>query len=302
MNAKDQPVEYSAQERAPHLSPAYCYVIQHPTGASWFITSRDRPVVIADLPDYMAAEDPQTFTPAQVKHSGITANDRFEAQSTTISVTTENPVFGRYFLTAGTVKLRAWILKGQSEDLAAGALTYGENVITVQSGILGKVGIEGNLTEVELTPEPFYMEGKVPRIYFARQCQHMLYGPLYRGVGCGLNKELFSFETIIAAIDPAQKIVTLTGQKPGAAATYFNTGHFQNITAGGLSAIAYSAFNGGNTDLKLAAWNPDLAVADEIVAYAGCAHTVAACRAFGNQARFGGFPDIPERTPLNGVA
>lgn len=303
-NAVDMPVAYAAEERAPHLEPAYCYVVQREDGTTMFLTGRDKPVWISALPAYMSAADPQEFLPTQVRHSSIEGKDRYEMSSTTLSVTTENTQFQRYFLTAAAIKLRAWILRAQRQSVSAEGdpFEYGVNAITVQSGILGKVGFKGQTIAVEITPEPFYSEGGVPRIYYQRECQHFLYGPQHLGVGCGVNKELFKFETTIAAINPAQRIITLTGQKPGAVATYFNRGHFENLTVGGKMAIAWSAFNGDDTDLKLAAWNPDLAVGQDVKAFKGCLHTVGACGEFNNKENFGGFPYVPNRTPLAGVA
>lgn len=301
MNARTQSPEYHAQDAAPHLTPAYCYAVQLETGATQFITSRDKPVVITNLPDAMGAADPQTFTPAAVKHGPVEGKDRFEKGATTITVAVAGSDLQRYFLTAAAVKLKAWIIRGQSEDLSV-PLEYGKNAMIVQSGILGRFGFRDNTIAAEVVPEPFYTDGKIPRFFFGRQCQHFFGGPQFQGVGCGVNLALHSFETAIAAVDPPGRTITITGQKPGKPATYFNAGHFQNITLGGRMSIAWSEHSGDDTVLHLSTWNPELAVDQEIVAYAGCRQTVEACREFNNAANFGGFPDIPNRTPLNGVA
>ncbi len=301
-NATDRPIPYAAQERAPHLVPAYCYVVQMEDGTSWFLTNRDRPVTVSGLPAEMGASDPQTFLPAQVRHSAVESKDRFEETTTTLTVLVQDSALQRYFLTAAAVKLKAWIMRGQSETTDGATLVFAENVIVVQSGILGKVGFKGNTIAVEITPEPFYVDGRIPRKYFGRECDHFLYAPRFQGVGCGVDKELFKFETTIAAITPAQRTITLTGQRPDTPENFFNRGHFENLTIGGKMSIAWGVFNGGDTDLKLVTWNPELAIGQNIKAFGGCLHTVAACRLFGNQANFGNFPDVPDRTPLAGVA
>lgn len=306
MNLTQRPDAFAAQERAPHLRPAYLYIVQTEDGGAMFLTNRDRPVTCSDLPAEMGAANPQTFLPAQVKHSAVQSKDRYEEASTTLTVTVENQTLQRYFLTAAAVMLKAWIMRGQSEAADTGddvyPLKYGETAITVQSGILGKVGFQGNTIGVRLTPEPFYVEGRVPRVYFSRECNHFLYGPRFRGVGCGVDKEAFKFETTIAAVNPSQRTITITGKRPGSPENFFNRGHFENLTIGGKMTIAWGAFDGDNTSLKLAAWNPDLFPGQSIKAFGGCAHTKAACTLFGNLDNFGGFPDIPNRTPLAGVA
>lgn len=299
-NATSQPPSYAAEERAQHSAPGYCYIVQHESG-TMFYTSRDRPISIANLPAEMGASNPQTFAPSQIKHGAIESRDRYEASSTSITVTVENDALRRYFLTAAAVKLKAWILRINTPDIEA-ALDFGTDAIVVQSGILGKVGFQRNTIGIELTPEPFYVEGKVPRMFFGRGCQHFLYGAQYLGVGCGLDKEDWKFETTIAALDPAQRIITLTGQRsPVSPATFFNAGHLLNVTLGARLTIGWSEFNASDTDLHVITWNPELAVGQTIKAYAGCALTKAACTVFGNLENFGGFADVPNKSPLHGV-
>lgn len=301
-NALTQPPSFAAEERAPHSSPGYCYVIESETGQSMYFTNRDLEVVITGLPAEISSDDPQGFTPAQIRHSAIEAKDRFEASSTTLTLTTENDGLKRYFLTAAAVRLKAWIIRVQSPTIDTEPLDFDADCIVVNSGILGKFGFRGNTIAVEITPEPFYVEGKVPRRYFSRECGHFLYAPQYGGVGCGLDKELFKFETTIVGLNPAQRIVTVDGQKPDTLATVFNAGHFENVTLGGFMFIAWSAFNGSDTDLKLATWNPELATAQSLKVFHGCDRTRPACLRFDNLPNFGGFARVPNRTPLHGVA
>lgn len=300
-NSSEQPISYSSEERAPHLTPAYCYIVQNEDGTSMFLTRWDQPVIITNVPFETGASTPQTFQPSQIKHGAIQSQDRYEYASTTITVTAENTALQRFFLTAAAVKLKAWIIRVIKQDIT-GTLDFETDCIIVQSGILGKVGFKGNEIGVELTPEPFYVEGKIPRIYFGRQCQHPLYGERVDGVGCGVDKTLFNYTAEILTLDPTQRVITIEGQRPDSAETFFNAGHLDNLTAGGKMTIAWSAFNGSDTDLKMVTWNPSLEVGQTLRAYAGCRHIVEACREFANEASFGGFPDVPNKTPLAGVA
>lgn len=300
-NLSNAPAAFKAHEKAAHLQPAYCYVVQIADGTTLFLTSRDRPVALSGLPAEFNADDPQQFTPGQINHGTVSATDSFSASSTTITVTSEQSALAQYFVTAGTVRLNVWILRLASENLHSAALEYSDHAVIVQSGIIGKFGMEGNTVAMELTPVPFYTEGQIPRFYYSRQCQHFLYGPQVAGVGCGLDKADFAWSTTIATLNRAQREIIVTGQAPAAAAgDYFSAGHFVHATLGPFM-VAWSEFDGSDTKFKLATWHPELAGGDSITAYPGCRRTLSACRAFGNVVNFGGFPDVPNKSPLQGL-
>lgn len=301
-NATDMPPAYAAQEGAPHLRAGYCYVVQMDDGTTLFLTGRDRTISIANLPAAMAAADPQTFSPAQISHGTVKSADRYEQQSTTIQVTTENLRLQRYMLTAGTVKLKAWIIRLARDTLDSAVVDFETEALVVQSGILGRFSMKGNVIGVELTPEPFYVEGKIPRFFYGRGCQHFLYGEQFRGVGCGVDKTAWQYVTTIASVDPAQRSIIISGQRPASAETFFNAGHLLITALNVKMTIAWSAFDASDTLLKLVTWHPEIEVGQALTAYGGCAHTRAACEAFGNLENFGGFSDVPNKSPLHGVA
>lgn len=294
----DQNPAFLGEEQSPHLRAAYAYVIQEPGGSVLCLTGWDHDLVIQGLPAAWGVSDPQTFTPAPIRHGAITVNDRFEQRSTNLTLSSENDSMRRFFTTSAPVRLKAWILRLVGTRLVNGdALDYLNNAIVVEAGILSNWTFQGSEIAVQLTPEAFHTDRAVPRFYFERQCNHPLYGE-----GCGLSREDFKFETTIVSVNPAQKELVVTGQASGVPETRFNAGHLFHDASGLFFTIGWSAYDGANTKLKLVTWHPDLAVADTITAYHGCRHTVSDCQLFGNEANFGGFPYVPNSNPtINGV-
>lgn len=294
----DQNPAFLGEEQSPHLTAAYAYVIEEPGGTRMFLTQWTAPVSISGLPAAMGADDPQEFTPAPIRHGPITTSDRFEQRSTSISLSTEDQTMRRFFTTAAPVRLKAWIMRLVGTNLRTGTdLAYSNNAIVVEAGILSNWTFKGNEIAVAVTPEAFHTDRAIPRFYFERQCNHQLYGP-----DCGLDKADFSWETTIVSLNPAQREIVVVGQAPSVAETRFNSGHLFHPGTGLFFTIGWSAYDSGNTKLKMITWHPELEVGDPITAYHGCRHTTTDCSLFENEANFGGFPFVPNTNPtLNGV-
>lgn len=295
----DQTNAFLAEEQAPDLAGAYCYIIGTPDGTGLFLTTWDVPIEISGLPAFLGAADPQTFTPAQVGHGPITVNDRFEARATALTITVEQETLRRYFTTAAPARLEAAILRIVGANLrTTQALEYDLHCMVAERGVISSFSFKGNEIGASVTPEAFHEDRAIPRYYCQRRCNHQLYGR-----GCGLDKEDFKWETTIIAVDPAQKTLTVAGQAPDVPETRFNAGHLYHAPTGFFFTISWSAYDGTDTTFKLVTWHPELAAADDITAYFGCAHTTTDCALFGNSANFGGFPHVPASNPtLQGVS
>ena len=294
-----QPDAYFAEEQAPDLAAAYCYCIGTPDGEGLFLTSWDVPITIADLPAFTGADDPQVFQPGQVRHGPIVTNDRFEAKATALTVTIENDQLRRYFTTAAPARLNGTILRIVGANLRTSQeLDFSTHCMVAERGIISSFTFRGTEIGAALTPEAFHEDRAIPRYYFQRRCNHVLYG-----TGCGLNKNSFKFESEIVAIDPAQKEIIIEGQASGVPETRFNMGHLYHEATGFFFTIAWSKYEGTDTKLKLITWHPEIAIGDELTAFYGCQHTTADCTLFGNIANFGGFPYVPSTNPtLNSVS
>lgn len=249
----------------------------------------------------MGAGNPATFRPAQIRHGSITATEKNEPRHLNIFTTSTDPNLRKFLLTAAPVKIKLWVLRFNDVAVLTGdPIDFTTNGQIIESGILGKFGFSQSTIAAELTPEVFFQNGEVPRLYFSRRCNHVLYGP-----GCGLDRDhpAFTFATTIAALDPVQREILVTGQKADVGGDYFSAGHISVPILGLHFTVGWSAHDAANTKLKLTTWHPELVLGQSVVVLAGCRHTVADCRRFGNVANFGGFPHVPNRNPtVNSIA
>lgn len=290
---------FMAEEQAPDLSSAYAYIIGTPDGVGLFLTTWDVEIEIENLPAYLGAADPQVFVPGQVRNGPIVINDRFEQRATALTLTAETEKLRRYFTTAAPARLMATIIRIVGANLrTTRVLDFDQHCMIAERGIISSFSFKGMEIGCSVTPEAFHEDRAIPRYYCQRRCNHALYG-----IGCGIDKEDFKWDTDIVSVNAAQKEIVVTGQAAGVPENRFQAGHLKHDDTGFFFTIAWSAYEGANTKLKLVTWHPDLEVADTVTAYHGCQHTVADCQLFGNEANFGGFPYVPASNPtLNGVA
>lgn len=295
----EQSLTFLAEEQSPDLTAAYCYVVQTPDGSALWMTTWDTEVSIAGLPAFLGAADPQVFTPSQVRHGPITISDRFEQRATSLTLSVEDDELRRYFTTAAPARLEATILRIVGAHLRTDqSLEYERHCLIAERGVISSFTFKGYEIGAAITPEAFHEDRAIPRYYCQRQCNHALYG-----AGCGLDKTNFDWATDIVSVNAAQKEIVVTGQAPSVPETRFNSGHLLHAPTGFYFTIAWSAYDGANTKLKLVTWHPQVQVGDDVTAYHGCRKTVADCTLFGNAANFGGFANVPASNPtLNGVS
>jgi hypothetical protein len=203
----------------------------------------------------------------------------------------------------------------------------------VFSGTVEGVVLANGAAEVACAGLATALERELPQVVIAKTCPWALYGPR-----CGLDPADFQSTAVIAAVGTvggsafggpgllygAQPEVTLTMDDPSAPT--LNDTYTDPDTGEVLPASTDARrFDGGTflwTDpatgrdrrtailtADLAAWPavtlvlyeavPAGAVGDAATVWAGCEKTLAVCKGrFANDARFGGFPFLPERSPL----
>ncbi len=298
----ENPAGITAEDSSPHYSAAYCYVLVHPDGETKWYAGHDRDIALLNLPAFLGAASPQVFGKSQIRHSRIRTNDRYEDSGTAIMVPTDNIELQRVYLTSAPVQIKAYVIRVASDELGnvAPEIDFATNAMIVTSGVLSGFIFEKNVIAATLTPEPFYTNAPVPRMYFQRECNHQLYGP-----GCRLDKADFAFESEIVSVNPAQKEIVILGRKSGEEASWFEAGLMAHDVTGMKLTIGWAEDSGASdTKLKMLTWSPEFAPGQTLTAYAGCARTVAHCRdKFDNVANFGGFPTIPNRNiVINGAA
>lgn len=291
----DQPTGHRAAEKSPHSKVLYLYVVKHEDGQRVYYSNYDVRINVVNIHAAICPEGEMVFQPSNIRHGGITNNDRFEERSVNISLDTTDQRLRRYLTVAAATELWCWIIRiGIMEVEEDDEVDFAENAFIAEYGILSRFSYSREGITAQVTPPPMNVNFKVGRHWFQQTCNHVLFGPF-----CQVNKDSFKLVTTISAIDPANKTVTIAGRKSGGAADYFEAGYFDHPATSNKYAIWKSEFAGTTeTKLHLGYWHPELAVGQSLTAFAGCKHTTADCKnKFNNAANFGGFPFIPRVNP-----
>lgn len=125
---------------------------------------------------------------------------------------------------------------------------------------------------------------------FSRQCTHTLYGK-----GCKLNRD--DFATYMTPSSVVGTVLAVAHNKPYA---WFNGGYIRYLNAETNAPEYRSIMESTATTITLNAIPVGLVAGQtEIVMYAGCNHSLQACRdKFNNIENYGGQPFIPIQNPF----
>jgi len=289
----------------------YLYVIKHPD-ASVYITNHSDPISVTNLPAAWRHGTPQAFTPAQVAHSSIRNEMEFTDRSVAVRVSSQDPYLRKYFLDAPAVKIDVAIIRVSSSGLNVedpDAIDFERNCQVVQSGSLGRIAIESGVIQAMLTPLAFDPNRSVPRFYFQRQCNHMLYDP----DTCYIGARQHMISSTIAAVDRPNRSITVNsvhaadtfyGGGGDVGGSVFNNGYILHLVTGQRFGIVSATFvPATSTTFVLNHWMDVLAVTDTIEAFWGCNRTAEHCERFNNLSNFGGFPYVPnENVGIQGAS
>jgi uncharacterized phage protein (TIGR02218 family) len=294
---------FSAIEQANQILPAYAYILTYQdSDTRIFLTGWESNVVINALPARFNAANPQTFTRAQIAHGEHGLSAEFENRPLTLSVTTQSQELTRYFATASATKITVHIFRINSGKLKTSeALDWEIDTILLNTGKIKSISFSGQQINCELEAEPFGANQGIPRYYFSRGCNHVL----GHAKTCKVNMAAFTHSALIAELDAAQRLITLSITPPGAVADYFRSGVMHHTDSGQRVAIEWSDAGGtaGKTRIKLRFWNPAFQAGSAVSVSAGCRHTTEDCAGkFANLGNYGGFPFVPNRNPaMHGV-
>lgn len=127
------------------------------------------------------------------------------------------------------------------------------------------------------------------RLCFSRNCPHTLYD-----VSCGVNKNGYAITRTVTAISGSN--VTFSGVSFEVG--FFDGGYIEYAANGLTERVAIESYQ-GNT---FAALTPPegLIVGSTITLYPGCDRTTLTCQTkFNNLANYGGFPQLPNKSPFD---
>lgn len=190
-----------------------------------------------------------------------------------------------------TVYLRLFI--GHQGDIDSNNLLNDARLywIGTVDGLAQKDDITAELT-CTMLPASFQRSGL--RYGYLPNCPHMLYEPLT----CRVDKTLYALNSTVTAVQGN----TITATDFGAMGNkWFDGGYIEYTLDNGVTERRLISTQSGEI-LKLLGIPPGLEVGMAIIGYAGCAHTIAACQdKFNNFPNFGGFTNMPGRSPFDGL-
>lgn len=311
-----QPDQFRESEAQNETRPTYIYILKHTPffggATSYFLTCCDQDVVITSLPAAKGS-NPQTFLSCQVGHSEIEQSSEQNSPQTSIQIglnaSPEAAELKKYFLTPIPNRIDVTIARVNSQ-VDPTDVDWEEDCYTVFRGVKMSVSLEGQLLIISAVNLMLQEDGRVPRYYYQKQCQHDFGGPF-----CGVNRETNQIRvaTTIAALNRVNRTVDIlaTAMPNGDAITVtsFIGGRFAILDAPGgnkINEITISACEmlpaGAGTRLRLAWWDSSLDVASPVKVYRGCLHIVDACKEFNNIGNYGGTPYVPVNNPaLDGI-
>jgi uncharacterized phage protein (TIGR02218 family) len=172
-------------------------------------------------------------------------------------------------------------------------LTSGEDEV-IWRGHVTSLAIEYPRARL-LVPAVFtrILRRQVPTSTVGRLCPHVLYDKQ-----CRVVKDDFKLETTVTYVNG--RTIRCVEPYPDAFATY---GEMKHVATGESVTIMNQTTTGvDGVERTLQLPIPGLAVGDAIEIYAGCAHSLAACRTkFDNVLNFGGFPFIKSALGWNSI-
>ena len=163
-------------------------------------------------------------------------------------------------------------------------------MVNLFAGLISEANADSSRVAMVAASDLVYLHAAFPPRLFQPDCNNSLFD-----ARCGLNKAAFAVAgTCTAGNTPTHLKATGLVQ----ATNYFRKGYVvmdTGINAGLIRSVKSSV----SGDLTLLYPFPTACgTGDTFTVYPGCAKTEAACDAFGNRPRFGGFPFMPQPETL----
>lgn len=295
---RTQPTNLRTNERSETTRPVYVYIINH-GGTLIHLTSYDDALSIAGLPATHGT-NPQTFASAQVSHSAVDQRAELNAHNIQMTVGLGDNAFATQLkgLILTAIPSRTTVIIARMNPSSLTSLDWSADAFVVFKGIMVNTAFNRYAVQLDLVSLLMQNEGKVPRVFYQKTCQHNLYDDR-----CGVNPEAANnkLSTTLATVSPRAKFVeiadtTINGN--AITATTFQAGYL-TISGQKVGIVSTTLLAGGaGVRIYLAWWDTNLTASASVAVYRGCRRVVDDCNTiFSNQANFGGFPYIPVINP-----
>jgi hypothetical protein len=229
------PSPYQGELEASHGDIAYLYVIKHlGDGVKFHYTNHSGNISVTNLPADLGA-NPQVFEAAQVRHSGRGSREEYEGQGFDVQLGIYEDRVPRMFYASIPRGIEVTVIKvaqGILQD-ASPSVDYAQHCLITQGGIAQQVTLSGQIASITAVPVPYSWPRKIPRYWFQRPCNHILYD----AATCGVDPTLHDWTSTIVALERVRRRITLTGQMPAVSADYFSYGWLRHAASGEDSAF-----------------------------------------------------------------
>lgn len=175
-----------------------------------------------------------------------------------------------------------------------------EDAVNIFYGDMVGNNTNSNITTLTFTPQSVLIETKATRYTYQSQCNHFLYKS-----GCEVNKENFTFQVQVMAIDDTGTIITLSQIRPTGYVPPANTSEY--LLAGMLESnegeykTIKQVIVATNT-VVISAPCLNLRVGQLIYVSAGCSRNSNDCKfKFNNFPNYFGFEFVPNRNPYDAL-
>lgn len=159
-------------------------------------------------------------------------------------------------------------------------------VVNLFDGLISEAQIDSERVTLNCASSLVFLHAAFPPRLLQPGCNNALFDQR-----CGLSKAAFAAP---ATADAGSTAGVIKAAELTQATNYFKQGHII-VTGGQNAGLVRSVRASVSGELTLTYPLPyPMATGDAFTAYPGCAKTLAACDAFGNRPRFGGFPFMPD--------
>lgn len=308
---KSHPANFRTNERRQSLKRTYLYRFNY-EGTSYYLTNFDQDVTVNGGP-VSKMSDPQVFSATQIAHSNPTESTDEQPGAVSVSLASTDAELRKYFLTVSPRVITVEIWRASSVNLP-GPLEYDDDLYMVFSGLAQAMTFDEAVISVSCVSPLEREDMPVPRFYYQKQCNHMLYSQ--EPGECLVNPALFSISGItVNTIDRQSgwvefnSLTTINVDSPARTVTItaetFQGGMIRDSLGNEIGVMLCQPLT-GPTRLRLwLVWfPPTLAAGQTVDLFCGCLHIKRVCHdLFFNLPNFGGTPYVPKTNPaIDGVS
>lgn len=224
--------------------------------------------------------DGNTYRKAPIDSGPFGVAQVDETRELEISLPVDHAVPRRYTRQALPPQfLRVTVRRVQLRSGQAQVVFRGDVTSMAIDGSVAKLLVASRLGEA--------LQRRIPTITAGRGCPHVLYD-----ANCRAPRLSFTVITSVLSSDGAAVTLTSDGGKPD---QWFQFGELIHIPSGERVTI----FDHTGDVVTLQFPVVDMQAGDTVAVAAGCAHDITTCfTKFGNQANFGGAPQMPDSNPM----